>query len=238
MHAIQFLGGWFKQIILVVLLAVFLEFLLPSQTMQKYARLVMGMVLVSVMLIPIAKILHIDMNTVEEQVLQFLQQSQASDSLTDIYQKANEIKQSEQSQTIEEWKQHIEDELKQQIQDQFAVQVRTLDLNIASQKEQTMPVIRSVSLDIDQIQKNNSQKTVGQDSHSDSIQGIRIAPVQPVQSVGDFDSKPVQGNTDMTSKTLSKLEQSLQQQIGAYLQQQFHLSMDSIHITFEDAARG
>ncbi|MCF8563588.1 stage III sporulation protein AF [Alicyclobacillus tolerans] len=47
------LGVWLKQIIMIVLLAVFSDLLLPTKTMQKYVRSVMGLAIIAAMLQPI-----------------------------------------------------------------------------------------------------------------------------------------------------------------------------------------
>lgn len=47
------LGEWLKQLILIVILAVFADMLLPTKNMQKYVRVVMGLVIIAAMLQPI-----------------------------------------------------------------------------------------------------------------------------------------------------------------------------------------
>lgn len=47
------LGIWLKQLIMVVLLAVFADLLLPTKAMQKYVRVVMGLAIIAVILQPL-----------------------------------------------------------------------------------------------------------------------------------------------------------------------------------------
>jgi len=47
------LGLWIKQLILIVFLAILSDFLLPTQAMQKYVRVVMGLAIIAVMIQPI-----------------------------------------------------------------------------------------------------------------------------------------------------------------------------------------
>lgn len=51
-HELTALGDWLKQIILIVLLATIADLLLPTKTMQKYVRMVMGLAIVAAMLQP------------------------------------------------------------------------------------------------------------------------------------------------------------------------------------------
>lgn len=54
------LGGWLHELILVVLLAAFVEMLLPSKSMERYARLVLSLLVLLTMLSPIVSLLKGD----------------------------------------------------------------------------------------------------------------------------------------------------------------------------------
>lgn len=56
----NWLGGWLREIILVVLLASFVEMLLPSKSMERYARLVLSLLVLLTMLSPIVSLLKGD----------------------------------------------------------------------------------------------------------------------------------------------------------------------------------
>ncbi len=54
------LGDWLRELILVVLLAAFVEMLLPSKSMERYARLVLSLLVLLTMLSPIVSMLKGD----------------------------------------------------------------------------------------------------------------------------------------------------------------------------------
>lgn len=54
------LGGWLRELILVVLMAAFVEMLLPSKSMERYARLVLSLLVLLTMLSPIISLLKGD----------------------------------------------------------------------------------------------------------------------------------------------------------------------------------
>lgn len=56
----SWLGDWLREIILVVLLASFVELLLPSKSMERYARLVLSLLILLTMLSPIVSLLKGD----------------------------------------------------------------------------------------------------------------------------------------------------------------------------------
>ncbi|WP_025691610.1 stage III sporulation protein AF [Paenibacillus zanthoxyli] len=53
----SWLGGWLREIILIVLLATFVELLLPSKSMERYARLVLSLLILLTLLSPIVSLL-------------------------------------------------------------------------------------------------------------------------------------------------------------------------------------
>ncbi|WP_238650195.1 stage III sporulation protein AF [Paenibacillus piscarius] len=54
------LGGWLHELILVVLMAAFVEMLLPSKSMERYARLVLSLLILLAMLSPLISLLKGD----------------------------------------------------------------------------------------------------------------------------------------------------------------------------------
>ncbi len=54
------LGGWLRELILVVLMAAFVEMLLPGKSMERYARLVLSLLVLLTMLSPIVSLLKGD----------------------------------------------------------------------------------------------------------------------------------------------------------------------------------
>ncbi|WP_042162701.1 stage III sporulation protein AF [Paenibacillus gorillae] len=57
---VTWLGDWLRDIIAVIMLAVFMELLLPNKAMQRYARLVIGLLILLTILSPILRLLQGD----------------------------------------------------------------------------------------------------------------------------------------------------------------------------------
>lgn len=56
------LGDWLKQIVLVVLLATFIDLLLPNRTMQRYVKLVVSLFILMTILTPVLQLLGTNVN--------------------------------------------------------------------------------------------------------------------------------------------------------------------------------
>ncbi|MDI3256606.1 MAG: stage III sporulation protein AF [Kyrpidia sp.] len=53
------LVAWLRQVVLVLLAAAFLDWMLPTNTMQRYVKVVMGLVVVGTLLTPLMQIFHL-----------------------------------------------------------------------------------------------------------------------------------------------------------------------------------
>ncbi|MFC7783384.1 MULTISPECIES: stage III sporulation protein AF [unclassified Rossellomorea] len=64
----SFLTDWITNIIIFVLLATVIDMLLPSSNMQKYAKIVTGLLLITIILTPLFKLMATDFDTVLESI--------------------------------------------------------------------------------------------------------------------------------------------------------------------------
>ncbi|MED4609729.1 stage III sporulation protein AF, partial [Paenibacillus validus] len=56
----DFLSGWLKSVVLVILIATFVDLLLPNQSMQRYVKTVISMFLLLTLLQPLLSLLRSD----------------------------------------------------------------------------------------------------------------------------------------------------------------------------------
>lgn len=72
----SFLTEWLTTIVLFILFAIVIDMLLPSSSMQKYAKMVVSLLLIVVMLTPIFKLF----NTDPEVIFEYLTKNGQSES--------------------------------------------------------------------------------------------------------------------------------------------------------------
>ncbi|WP_139994497.1 stage III sporulation protein AF [Paenibacillus paridis] len=77
---VAWLSDWLRDIIAIILLAVFVELLLPNKAMQRYARLVVGLFILLTILSPILKLIQSDIGAkLEEGMKQWSKTAMTSD---------------------------------------------------------------------------------------------------------------------------------------------------------------
>lgn len=128
---IEFLSDWMRGLILVIFLAVFLDMLLPNDKMQRYVRLVMGLLIILIMLSPILKIyngvnvyrmdfsLNAIMTGENEKVLP---------SADEVLAQGAKLSENTSSQTVEQWKTAIAEHIGRTVERDHPVSVKQVEV--------------------------------------------------------------------------------------------------------------
>ncbi len=119
------LGDWLKQIILIVLLATIADLLLPTKTMQKYVRMVMGLAVVAAMLQPMVPFFKGDWADQMANASWLESAGQSASPTPSTASLSNVLKRQQQS--IEN--QYADSTLKEAVMSKFNVNVQSLRLS-------------------------------------------------------------------------------------------------------------
>lgn len=208
------LSLWLKKIILVVLLAVFLDLLLPNGVMQRYVRVVMGFVILATMLAPITSFFH---SSWSPNALLAADLPLQDTSLQQILEQGKAMQKEQEKQAEEEWKKRMESSLKQQIEKEYPVTVEQVSLAYTLNQENaaSYPQITGVSLIL--------AKKEG------SAPAVSIQPVQPVQI-----REGEQGATTGTFMPTEEMK-TWEQQICKEIANMWQLPTSSIILRWEKA---
>jgi len=128
---VEWISSWLKNIILIVLLATFVDLLLPSSNMQKYARMVMGLLIILAILTPIIDIFANELSLTE--LFQQLEQQQpvnASSLSEDQLKRSVESGQKEyQAKLISEVEAQMTSQLKKMIEGSYDILLTAISLD-------------------------------------------------------------------------------------------------------------
>ncbi|NEW06217.1 stage III sporulation protein AF [Paenibacillus sp. SYP-B3998] len=181
----DWLGGWLKSVIMVIMLATFVDLLLPSSTMQRYVKTVMSLFVLLTLLSPVMQLFKKDWNVDEligsaekkqNETTQLASNGKKNlmKSLDDITKEALKLKAQGQKQSQQIIQTELAQLLKDDIQKQtdFVVQ----DVKVLAQFDNNgEPSINLIKVTLDDIEaKKKLQPPVGQQS---------IAVMEPVQPI-------------------------------------------------------
>ncbi|SHE45744.1 stage III sporulation protein AF [Seinonella peptonophila] len=133
----EWISDWLKQIILLVLIATFIDLLLPQQSLSRYVKLVLGLLIILAILQPILQLLTDQLSV--DQLLkgdQNASKEAAIPSIATIQRQAEEIKSNQQHEWIKTWKSNFEQQLKKLLDQRYPQLVRQIEISVEWKDQQ------------------------------------------------------------------------------------------------------
>ncbi|WP_409251318.1 stage III sporulation protein AF [Bacillus sp. SCS-153A] len=143
----SFLTEWVTNIIVFVLLASVIDMLLPSSNMQKYTKVVTGLLLITIILTPLMKLFTADFEeALAEMNLEGPVKTASVENLVEM--KKKEIQASQRAYILEQMAVQMKDDVEKEMIDQYGLTVRHIELE-ADDLEKLPESILSVSIYLD-----------------------------------------------------------------------------------------
>lgn len=165
---VEFLSLWLKKIILLILLATFIELLLPTSAMQRYVRMVIGLFVIMTIITPIFQFINKDWSP-SEMYLQARMTSEGKglEALSAIEQSGKGIQAQQQTQVQAVLKKQLEEQMAEQVQGKSGKYVKSVAVTLSELNQ-----ITDIQILLSDAKPSRS---------SPSVQPIKpIEPVQPI----------------------------------------------------------
>ncbi|RAL26569.1 stage III sporulation protein AF [Thermoflavimicrobium daqui] len=210
---VEWLTDWIKQIILLVLIATFLDLLLPNHSMERYVKLVMGLIIIMAILSPIFKLIKNDLNLANlATTIQHKWNMKEMSPIRDIKENADKLQKNQDQLIQKQTEKSMEKIIKQNIQTKFGVEV--------VQAKVKTELNRNHVLEIKQIEVVTRTKSINQKSPTKTKSMEPVAPVH-VEI------------TPTIIKPSNQVDKSLAKEITEYLKQSWQVTTEQIHILIE-----
>ncbi len=153
----EFLSGWIANIIMFILLATIVEMLLPNSSLQRYAKMVTGLLLIVIILNPILKIFHFNF----EEIL-------STATLSNIHEEKNiensiefkkkEIQASSHAYILEEMAVLMKEEVEDEVMKRFKKKVSDVSIKVDENIEVTADSSRHFSVKVRMKEPENDDE--------------------------------------------------------------------------------
>lgn len=206
----SFLTEWITSIIIFILLATVIDMLLPNSSMQKYAKMVIGLLLIVVILTPILKILSTDMDELfASMTTNSINISEKNiKNLTDS--KKREIQALHHAYTLEQMADKMKDQVEEELMEQYGLKVKSIN-----------PVV-----------KDGPLSSLPEDDFLEYVE-VLLVDAETVTAISTV--KPV---TIDTSKPLERKEENEgHEKVQAFLSEQWQLHPNIISVAVEGGKR-
>ncbi|MEI2666568.1 stage III sporulation protein AF [Rossellomorea sp. LJF3] len=199
----SFLTDWITNIIIFVLLATVIDMLLPSSNMQKYAKIVTGLLLITIILTPLFKLMSTDFDEVMNSI-DLNGPSQNKSVENEIEMKKKEIQASQRAYILEQMAVQMKQEAEKEMMDEHGKVIEKVTIQ-ADDVENLPDSITGVTVI---VKEKESEK----DSTIETVQNVEI---------------------DTGSETRKKTSDEDTSQLASLLAEQWNLTQDKIIITVE-----
>lgn len=172
----EWLSGWLKSVIMVVMFAAFVDLILPSKTMQRYARLVLSMLILLALLRPIISLLT---EPPENQLALELERMESNNGtpkeaeLEHILAQAEKLKYVQQKQSLQWAGEEIARQMKDQITAETGEPVEEVKVVLTAPREGSAgsAVISSVEVRLKEPVKPESDENPSEEG-SESVKPV------------------------------------------------------------------
>jgi stage III sporulation protein AF len=134
----DFLIEWVTNIILFILLATVIDMLLPNSNMQKYTKMVTGLLLIAIILTPIFKLISNDFETAMASIPTFKGSGEKNmENLIESQKK--EIQASTDAYILETMAVQLKQGVKEELMEQFGLEIAEIVVTTKKESEQSFP---------------------------------------------------------------------------------------------------
>lgn len=200
----EFLIEWVTNIILFILLATVIDMLLPNTGLQKYTKMVTGLLLIAIILTPIFKLISKDFETVMAQIPTFQDSGEKNmENLIEMQKK--EIQASNHAYILETMAVQLEKGVEEELMEQFGLEIAKIELTTKNESQESFP---------------------------DNLEMVTVHLKQPETSVTTVEAiQPVSITTDTPLPSKDPTEES--EKIAAFLSKQWNVTEKTIDVSVE-----
>ncbi|WP_363551535.1 stage III sporulation protein AF [Caldifermentibacillus hisashii] len=204
----EFLTSWITNIILFILLAVTVELLLPQTGLQKYVKMVLGLLLIIIFLTPVFKLFSVDIDNLLNRATGKLGEEKISLE-NSIEKQKIEIQKDQHAYILEQTAVQLEEMTEKELMKQFDYQFAHIKLNVSD----TIGLTNSIEDILDNIESIHVTLIDKQEADQ-TVMNVEEVNVQLGEQKSDFHE------ADMNS-------------IASFLAKKWGVDRDIVQITIE-----
>ncbi|KAF6620181.1 stage III sporulation protein AF [Paenibacillus jamilae] len=237
------LGGWLKELVLIVLLASFVDMILPSRSMERYVKLVLSLLVLLTLLSPIVRLLSSSPSEVLGRALDLQRQAETGNrepTLEEILAKGNKLKQQQEQSSMQWAGKEVAKEMKGQLEQYTGLAIQSVQVTLAQiqQKESGLEAgtgVQSVVVKLAEQKAEKEKNTKGTDIKpvvvepvAEKTVNIRVEPTQSKPSNHNEGTREDDRSPDETTENGKYADQKAFGLITGILREKW--GIDSTHV--------
>jgi stage III sporulation protein AF len=200
----SYLIEWVTNIILFILLATVIDMLLPNSSMQKYTKMVTGLLLIAIILTPLFKLISNDFEATFAGIPTF--ESPENKNMKNLIEmKKKEIQASDHAYIVEQMAVQLKKGVEEELMKQYGLEIAKIELSTNEKSDQTFP---------------------------ENLQKVSVLLKQPSNQIETVEVvKPIEINTQKPPSSSKNTKKS--GEIATFLSQKWNVNKKTIEILIE-----
>ncbi|MCM3167708.1 stage III sporulation protein AF [Peribacillus frigoritolerans] len=154
----SFLAGWVSNIIIFVLLATVIDMLLPNSALQKYAKMVIGLLLIAIIINPILGLFNKDFDDILTAATSEFEDQKKKDlgNLTEM--KKKEIQATQGAYILKQMAVDLQAEVEEELMADYNMRISSIDVGVKNEEEPGVDDLQNITISLEKAEgKENSE---------------------------------------------------------------------------------
>ncbi|WP_423799052.1 stage III sporulation protein AF [Neobacillus sp. SAB-20_R2A] len=200
----EFLKEWVTNIILFILLATVIDMLLPNSSMQKYTKMVTGLLLIAIILTPLFKIISKDFEGAIAAIPSY-QAPEEKNMKNLIDSKKKEIQASQHAYILKEMAVQLKKGVEGELMEQYGLEIAQIDVETNAESDRAFP---------------------------ENLQKVMVLLKQPETGEKTVEAvKPVVINTEAPLPSKKRADET--EKIAAFLSKKWNVTEETVDVSIE-----
>ncbi|QHE52917.1 stage III sporulation protein AF [Pontibacillus sp. HMF3514] len=158
----SYITEWVTQIILFLLLALIIDLILPTSSLRKYIKLVVGLLLILIFLQPIFHLFEVDVDTFfAQEMSKWNDQAQVETMENLIEDKKKEIQASQRAYILEQMAVQLKKQAKEELLSEYGVEIQNFSFQFQDEQNMSLDTLKQLTVVLSESEKaSNSSSSV------------------------------------------------------------------------------
>ncbi|PLS15300.1 stage III sporulation protein AF [Bacillus sp. M6-12] len=154
----EFLTGWITNIIIFVLLATVIDMLLPTSSMQKYAKMVIGLLLIATILTPILRLFTADFEKIMAETVRSFNSPEEKNTENLMEMKKKEIQASQRAYILEQMAAGLKAGVEEELMEDYEMAIESIDVTVKNDEQPQIPEdLQGITVSLTQAENRDDE---------------------------------------------------------------------------------
>jgi stage III sporulation protein AF len=217
----QWISDWLREIVLVILLAAFIDLMLPNSSMQRYVKVVVSLFILLTILSPIITLFKSDLDFMDwrDQTVEM----GAVQPLESIMENGKKIREQNEQQSIQFVEHQMADMMKTELEKELPGKIRKVDVNTELNADHSQLEIKKVDVTV----ISDAEPNAGRSTSTELV-----APIEPVVvNIEVNNSEEIDSVNSVEDDEMG--ESQVKKQVFRIMEDKWSVSAKQLNVTFE-----